>query len=292
MFMRLKAAAVCRTFAKEDARRDAGLTIPEDVELLEAIAYGEQPMHTLDISRPRGVSGALPLIVNVHGGGYVYGSTLPYRYYCASLAQRGFAVVSFNYRLAPKYKFPAPLQDLNAVMDWCLRHAGEYGFDTENIFMVGDSAGAQIASQYAAIVTTPDYAAIMGITPPKALRLSALGLNCGMYDLPRFLRSKAGAVAIMDCYFGKNPEVHGEKLDVLRFIGPDYPPCYLISSPGDFLLDCCVPMWETLRSRGVEAQYKLYGNKRTRHVFHVNIRRPLAAEANDDETAFFRSFLR
>ena len=98
MFMKFKAATLRRAFARSDAKRDAGLSIPEDVELLEALPYGAHKMNTLDLSRPKGVENP-PLIVNVHGGGYVYGSTLPYRYYCASLAQRGFAVVSFNIEL-------------------------------------------------------------------------------------------------------------------------------------------------------------------------------------------------
>lgn len=284
--MSLKALIVRRRFARGDAKRDAGLSIPGSVELFEALPYGKHKMHTLDVSRPKG-AGKLPLIVNVHGGGYVYGSTLPYRYYCAGLARRGFAVVSFNYRLAPKYKFPTPLYDLNSVMHWCLEHSAQYGFDAENIFMVGDSAGAQLASQYAAIVAKPDYAALMGITPPETLRIRALGLNCGMYDLPSFLKDRGGPNAIMDCYFTKNPFRYGEKLDVMRFIDANYPPTYLISSPGDFLLAHCRPMWEALRDRGVEAEYRIYGDENTGHVFHVDVRSPYAAAANDDETAFF-----
>ncbi len=289
--MNLKAYLVRRGFAKSDAKRDAGLSIPEDVELFEALPYGEHKMHTLDVSRPKG-AGRLPLIVNVHGGGYVYGSTLPYRYYCASLAQRGFAVVSFNYRLAPEFKFPTPLYDLNSVMEWCFANAEKYGFDTDNIFMVGDSAGAQLASQYAAICTNPEYAKIMDIYPPEALRFGAIGLNCGMYDLGSFLNGRSGANAIMDCYFTKKPERFGEKLRVLDYINADYPPSYLISSPGDFLLGCCEPMWSFLQSRGVEAEYKIYGDKSTGHVFHVNVRLPIGHEANDDETDFFRRHMK
>lgn len=91
----------------------------------------------------------LPAIVSVHGG-WVYGSKEVYQFYCMSLARRGFAVVNFSYRLAPKHKFPAPLEDANAVFHWVLAHAGEYGFDPERIFAVGDSAGANILRLYSA----------------------------------------------------------------------------------------------------------------------------------------------
>lgn len=55
----------------------------------------------------------IPVIVSVHGGGWGYGDKERYQYYCMSLAQQGFAVVNFSYRLASKYKFPAPLEDTN-----------------------------------------------------------------------------------------------------------------------------------------------------------------------------------
>ena len=243
------AKKLCAEFAAGDAKRDAGLTTPEDIERFNAISYGYHAAHTLDVYRPKGC-GKLPLIVNVHGGGYVYGDTGVYQFYCMDLAQRGFAVVSFNYRLAPEFKFPTPLFDLNTVMEWIERNAEEYGFDLGNIFMVGDSAGAQLTSQYAAICSSPDYAALMGIKP-TTLVIRALGLNCGMYELREHLKDKGGPNAVMSCYFTEHPEVFGEKLDVLSYINADYPPSFLISAPGDFLLRNCLPMAEFLGGRGI-----------------------------------------
>lgn len=102
--------------------------------------------NSLDVYRPKAtnIEEKLPVIVSVHGGGWVYGDKEGYQYYCMSLAQRGFAVVNFSYRLAPESKFPASIIDTNLVFGWILDHAEEYGFDTENIFAVGDSAGAHM----------------------------------------------------------------------------------------------------------------------------------------------------
>lgn len=290
MFEKFKANMARRSIAKVDAKRDAGLKIPDEVTLHEGIAYGEHKM-TLDVSLPKGVENP-PLIVNVHGGGYFYGSTATYRYYCADLARRGFAVVSFNYRLAPEFKFPTPLYDLNDVMRWCLANGEKYGFDTDNIFMVGDSAGAQLASQYAAIATNPEYAALMEITPPKGLRFRALGLNCGMYNLPVVLKNMGKDPGdVFPWYFGDDIAPLGKKIDVLSFITADYPPAYLFSSPGDFLMRFCEPMANHLRKCGVEAKFKIYGGEKTPHVFHINLRHPIGKQANDDEMAFFRRYL-
>lgn len=276
--------------SRSDAKRDRGLKTPEDIRRIDRIPYGpDARWNTLDVYRPRGKAGKLPVIVNIHGGGYVYGSTKQYQFYCMGLAQRGFAVVSFNYHLAPKYKFPTPVRDTNLVMEWICRKAEIYGFDTDNVVIVGDSAGAQLASQYAVICTDPEYAKIMEITPPE-FTLRAVGLNCGMYDL----KERAGEIPgnkLMVDYFTKDPSVYGKKLDVLSHVTEKFPPAYLLSAKGDFLVEQCRPMAELLRSKGVPCEYRIYGDEKTGHVFHLDMRSDLARKANDEEIAFIREHL-
>ena len=276
--------------SRSDAKRDRGLKTPEDIRRIDRIPYGpDARWNTLDVYRPRGKAGKLPVIVNIHGGGYVYGSTKQYQFYCMGLAQRGFAVVSFNYHLAPKYKFPTPVRDTNLVMEWICRKAEIYGFDTDNVVIVGDSAGAQLASQYAVICTDPEYAKIMEITPPE-FTLRAVGLNCGMYDLKKRVGEIPGNKLMID-YFTKDPSVYGKKLDVLSHVTEKFPPAYLLSAKGDFLVEQCRPMAELLRSKGVPCEYRIYGDEKTGHVFHLDMRSDLARKANDEEIAFIREHL-
>jgi len=123
------------------------------------IAYGPDPkQQSLDVYRPKVAKGnKLPVIVNVHGGSWVYGNKEWYQFYCMDLAQRGFAVVNFKYRLAPKNQYPASLEDTNCVFTWVLAHAEKYGFDTKYVFAVavGDSMGAHNLGLYTAICTNP-----------------------------------------------------------------------------------------------------------------------------------------
>lgn len=276
--------------SRSDAKRDRGLKTPEDIKRIDRIPYGpDARWNTLDVYRPRGKAGKLPVIVNIHGGGYVYGSTKQYQFYCMGLAQRGFAVVSFNYHLAPKYKFPTPVYDTNLVMEWICRKAEIYGFDTDNVVIVGDSAGAQLASQYAVICTDPEYAKIMEITPPE-FTLRAVGLNCGMYDLKKRAGEIPGNKLMID-YFTKDPSVYGKKLDVLSHVTEKFPPAYLLSAKGDFLVEQCRPMAELIRSKGVPCAYRIYGDEKTGHVFHLDMRSDLARRANDEEIAFIREHL-
>ena len=281
----------CLMAGKSDAKRDRGLKTPKNIRRIDHIPYGpDVRWNTLDVYRPGNRSGALPVIINVHGGGYVYGSTKQYQFYCMDLAQRGFAVVSFNYHLAPKYKFPTPVLDLNLVLEWVCQKADIYGFDTDRVVLIGDSAGAQIASQYAVIWSNAEYASVMNITPPR-FELAAVGLNCGMYDLrQRAMQKSTKGLKISD-YFTEHPESFGKMLDVLDYISPNFPPAYLLSFKGDFLAGQCRPMAELIGEQGVPCAFKIYGDENNGHVFHLNIREKLAQEANADEIAFIRQYL-
>lgn len=279
-------------WAANDAKRDEGLTPPADVVRYDNLQYGDDPVwNALDLYRPKGVEGPLPVIVSVHGGGYFYGDKNLYQYYCMDLACRGFAVVNFNYHLSPEMRYPTQLREINLVLCWMVNHAGDYALDMDNVFLVGDSAGAQLASQYAAICSNLIYAALMDITPPT-FTLRALGLNCGMYDLAA---ETAGRVkGIYRDYFGGDVNRYGEQLHVMDYIDSSYPPTYLISCPNDFLVKHLMPMAAHLTRCGVENRWKLYGTaqqKEIQHVFHLNIRLPEAVQANDDEIAFFREHL-
>lgn len=288
----------CKMCAKSDRKRDAGLEIPNNVEYIRDIRYGRnKKYHTLDICWPKNGTdkvdyakeAKLPVIISVHGGGYVYGNKEVYQFYAASLAEKGFAVINYNYRLAPKYKFPAPIEDLDAVIKWLLANKESYPVDPERVFLVGDSAGAQIAFQYGVIYSNRKYGKVMDIKKPE-IAIRALGFGCGSYDLKKRVMAEGCKGTIRD-YLTKDPFRFGEKLDTTEYITKDYPPVYLFSSKGDFLLEECKSMAELLRGRGVKCEYKIYGNEQTGHVFHVDMRNEFSAEANADQIEFFKSFL-
>lgn len=278
--------------SRSDRIRDDAIPLPQGVTEHRNISYGSHGRwNLLDVCLPQGTSQALPTIVSIHGGGYVYGSKEIYRRYAMDMARRGFACVNFNYRLAPKWKFPTPLHDTNAVMEWICRNARHYHLDPSRIILVGDSAGAQLASQYAAIATNPDYAALFPIRVPR-VTIRALGLNCGMYDMKARAAEKRKGV-LLD-YLGKKLPAEDHRFMVLQNITPDYPPAYITTACNDFLRDAAEPMYLFLRQKGIQADWKCYGtqdNKAIGHVFHINILLPEAVQCNDDAAAFFRKYL-
>ena len=283
-------------WAEGDAVRDAGLTIPEDLTRFLDIRYGEYAENTLDIYCPKGTDRALPTIVSIHGGGWFYGDKELYSHYCMRLAQRGFTVVNFNYRLAPEYKYPAPLEDTCAVMRWILNNAAEYYIDLNNIFMLGDSAGGQLCHQILTMLTNPKYAALFGFAPPKEFRVNACALNCGCYFLPfsRLISPKRCGV-IFEAYFPEDYVPFLKQFRVGKYATKAFPPAFVMSAANDYLCFMAKPLYRRLRRKGVEAQLHIYGTKEQKeigHVFHVNCKLPLADTCNDEECAFFRAHMR
>lgn len=278
--------------AISDCKRDKAIPLPRNVTCCCNISYGSQDgTNLLDVYYPDGAISPLPTIVSIHGGGYVYGSKEVYRRYGMDLARRGFAVINFNYRLAPKWRFPTPLEDTNSVLEWVCQNANRYHLDPSRILLVGDSAGAQLASQYAAIATNKTYAALFSFRTP-AVTLRALGLNCGIYDLQK--RALAARKGLFLDYFSRELDPQDPRLQVLSAITPAYPPAYLATAYHDFLREEAQPMYDFLTALGIPAVIKCYGSQEKKavgHVFHVNLALPEATACNDAECAFFRKYI-
>jgi len=279
-------------FGYTDQKRNATTPFPEGVECYTDISYGPVPKwNELNVYYPQGTAGPLPTIVHIHGGGYVCGSKERYHFYCADLARRGFTVVNFNYRLAPKWHFPAPLEDTCAVFSWMKENAERFCIDLSKVILAGDSAGAQLTSHYAAIVTNPDFAKQFALSVTD-IPIRAVGLNCGFYvfasQMHAFLKS------LFRDYLGRKAPLDDPRLQVLGHITADFPPAHITSAHNDPLLACAKPMYEHLTKLGVAAECVIYGmpeQKEIGHVFHTDIRLAEAKKCNDEQCAFFRKYI-
>lgn len=110
------------------------------------IAYGDDPLQKLDVYLPDEKQGLLPVILMIHGGGFMRCDKHDFHLYPMFYAlERGFAVVAMNYRLSPKVVYPAHLTDVYAVLDWLGLHADDYGLDRRNVYLWGSSAGGHLA---------------------------------------------------------------------------------------------------------------------------------------------------
>ena len=284
-------------FAKGDAERDRGLTTPENIVRYDDIPYGpDSKWQSLDVYRPRECEGEkLPVIVSVHGGGWVYGDKELYQFYCMSLAQRGFAVVNFSYRLAPEVKFPASLEDTNAVFAWVFDHAEEYGFDTKNIFAVGDSAGGHNLMMFTALCTNPDYAKAFSFAPPAGFVPRAIGLNCAalllvMSDRPEDIFF----TSLMKDYLPEQGNEEEQRLiHTIAHVTEAFPPVFLMTAEEDMLKADAMALSQKLMEKNVPFLFRYYRDEEEKlgHVFHLNVRSKTAKLCNDEECRFFGDLL-
>lgn len=97
---------------------------------------------------PRQEKGApRPLVINIHGGGFVRGYQHRDTVFCAHLASRLDAVVlDLDYRLAPEHVFPTPVLEVHDIARWALAHAADLGIDSERVAMGGHSAGGNLTA--------------------------------------------------------------------------------------------------------------------------------------------------
>lgn len=153
------ALLVRRLFAAGGAQTARSLArhAPADVVVTRDEPYGSGPDSVLDLYRPPNAEEALPTVVWIHGGGWVGGSKEELAGWFALIADHGYAVVAPRYTLAPKAHYPGPQRQLMEVLAHLRRDAERLGVDPARIVLAGDSAGAQIAAQTAALATTPGY---------------------------------------------------------------------------------------------------------------------------------------
>ncbi|MCI8459700.1 MAG: alpha/beta hydrolase [Clostridia bacterium] len=169
----------------------------QKVSVLYDIEYQSVLPHGLmDIYTPNETEDVLPVVVWVHGGGYVGGDKSfaePWAYTIA--AHKKATVVSINYCRAPEQHYPGPLLQLNEALRFLADNAQRFRLDVSRLFLAGDSAGAQIASQYAALVCNKNLQNSMNIRPAIAReQLKGLLLCCGFYNMDTVLKARFPAM--------------------------------------------------------------------------------------------------
>lgn len=280
------------SFKASDDARDAGLTFPENVERMTNIAYGpDDKWQLLDLYWPKYCEESpLPVIISVHGGGWVYGTKETYQYYCTDLAKRGFAVVNFTYRLAPEFQYPSSLEDVNLVCEWVLKNAECFGLDPNNIFGVGDSAGAHLLALHAGFCTNEENAKKYPFAKPEGFSWKGLGLNCGVYRIKIDRNDPGRAFGMMQALMpnhGTDEEL--EMINAEKAVTEHFPPVFLMTADGDFLQQDALDFAAALMKKSVPFSFNFYHGTKGKlgHVFHCDQRLPEAELCNDQECAFF-----
>jgi acetyl esterase len=241
--------------------------------------------HLLDIYSSTKRPGPWPCVLYVHGGGFRFLSKDSHWVMGLAFARRGCLVFNINYRLAPRHRFPAALQDVCAAMSWILREAPRHGGDPERLVLAGESAGANLITALTLIACYPrpePWAEAIWRTGavPRAV-LPA----CGIYqvtDVGRFGRRRRMPLWVRDyleevepVYLGPGPHDPRatELADPLLVLergdrpGRPLPPFLLTVGTKDPLLDDTRRLAAALEGLGAPCEARYYPGEI--HAFHA-----------------------
>jgi acetyl esterase/lipase len=195
-----------------------GLSPDSHYQLTADVPYGANARQKLDLYVPVAARGTPPVVVFFYGGGWRKGSKEHYEFVASSLTKAGYVVIIPDYRLFPEVRFPGFVEDGARAVAWTMQHAGQYGADPDEIFLMGHSAGAHIA---ALLAMDRRYMAAHAIDPGKFNGF--IGLS-GPYD---FLPIESGY--LRDVF----PEDQRAASQPINFVSAEAPPTLLIHGTGD-----------------------------------------------------------
>lgn len=172
----------------------AGKSGGAETALLQDVAYADDsPAQKLDVYLPKGAESASVIVV-VHGGGFRFGDeNMAILQPIFKAVERGYAVVSVDYRKSTETPFPAALADVKAAVRWVRANAALYGFDSDRIAIWGESAGAYLALMTA---LTPEVAELCGDVDENRDQSSAVQTLVTFYAPVEFWVMDAQAEAL------------------------------------------------------------------------------------------------
>jgi acetyl esterase len=221
------------------------------------------------VYRPGPTANNRPLMVYVHGGGFMVGRSEDTDYMTRKICgQNDVIVVSVNYRLAPEWPFPAGIDDCLAVYRWLRANGGELGGDPARIGVAGDSSGANFAAALplrarAQGVAPPDVSVMFGPVPDLCFEehesFNRLAFTGVVYDAA-FMGFARGAY----CRYAERTHPH---VSPLRADLTGFPPAMIIVGTHDPLVDSCRAFARKLQDAGV-AHVELFVREGMPHGFY------------------------
>jgi len=259
--------------------------ISQSVIVYNDVAYpSKYGSNVLDIYLPKNADQMLKSLIWTHGGGYVGGDKRETKYFAASLAAKGYAVVSLNYDRAPQANYPAPLIQLGEVYDF-IKSENPYHLDATQLVYGGSSAGAHCAAQFIAIQSSKEYADLIGIKQTVPLEdIKAVLLYCGPYDYEIFGTQSSSCLMnfmmgrAMWAYFGTRDwgRLYGQLTTLKYHVTSEFPPTFITDgNTGSFESDG-KELEQTLRNLGVSvgSYYIDVNNETIGHEYQYDMHTP------------------
>lgn len=229
-----------------------------DMEVVDLFVPGPTRGLKARLYRPK--AGKLPVILYLHGGGWVFCDLDTHDRLCRMLAEESdAAVLSLDYRLAPEHPFPAAHDDAMAAVSWIRSEGPSRGLDAERILAAGDSAGANLALGLMVGLRDGGHKQIQGgaifygCLEPNHETNSHKTLGSGAYNL-----STERMKFFWRAWLGGTPASPDTRAAPLLADMKGLPRMYLNAAALDPLLDDSIKLAEKLKAAGVPHKFDLY----------------------------------
>lgn len=213
----------------------------------------------LDLARPAEVKAdeKLPAVLCIHGGGFRAGNRKGWDAFCKKLAERGYVAVTVDYRLAPKYQFPAAVYDVKAAVQWLRSNADKYHIDPNRIGTTGDSAGGHLVLFLGVTDNVPQFNPPGA--PPISTKVQCVVSYYGPSDFTKSYGKSVDAAEVLPLWLGGDLEhAHHKHIESspLYWVTPSAAPTLLLHGTEDKYVNHEQAVWmhDKLKAADVEVE--------------------------------------
>lgn len=251
---------------------------PSHIKDVTCITKDQYDLYYLDDQVPK------PILVNIHGGGFLAGDKKYRRYWCEVLAKNNWFVINVNYRLCPTVTIIDQIKDVWAIIQQINDIAAEYQVDPKTIAISGDSAGAFLAAYMVALTTNKDLQQKLGIEEKNKIRFCGALLFCGVYDFESLVKTQRSpykasiikdiAQSLTGLKFKNLDEIKNYKffdlLCIPRFVNKHWCPVQIFFSQKDlFVKGQGELFYRALKQQGVPVRQHSTSKLWQNHCYHL-----------------------
>ena len=268
-----------------DRKRFEGETLPEGIDRTEGAYLSDgNPLHRFNLYKPHlcPAEKTMPLVIDIHGGGWICGDKDTNNNFCMHLAADGNVVAALSYRTIDCCTLREQIQDIFAFLHRLSDHTVQYGIDPECVFLTGDSAGAQLSLLAYCVNQYTEFQKLFSVTPVN-FSFHGLILNHGVCylneaaSIPRFkilsscfLNPGLQRMLYGDHYSKSELYLHTVVPERYIFPSTELPPVLLITSAGDSAFSYQTQkLYDELKLLGKNCVCYCEEDASAQHVFNI-----------------------
>ena len=251
----------------------------------------ECPDVELLLSYPKRNTKKLPVVIFIHGGGWIGGSAKKIDSYAKLIASYGIVVANVEYSLAPEHQYPTSTMQLVEVLNYIYKNRDMYYIDKDKIFVGGTSAGAHLSSQLGCLSSNKDYRELLGIK--KSLpKVCGLLLINGVYNFETVGDCHfPGMSSFIWSYVGDKDYLSYERineLSTINYVDNNYPNVFITVGDRDPLRTQSYEFVDILKKNNISYKDKFFKDSKLNHDFVYLLNKKEARDTLEEMIKFIK----